>query len=415
MNLFEIIILNSICIIFPLITYLLYCIYQSTLDKKKEEIVFDVALISVFYLLTRFGNLNYSGFPFIVFDIPLIIAYNYNKKFSIGILSILLIFYYNTCFEINLIICTLEYLIYFIIKLILKNKKYIFNNIYIIIKIILFISFIIISPIYEINNSMDIINLFILNIVFYIMVSFTIYLFEKANNILTLHHSIKIIEDEKRIRESLFKITHEIKNPIAVCKGYLDMFDVDNKEHSKKYVPIIKDEIERVLILLQDFLSITKIKINKDIMDLGVLLDDIKNNFEIILKEHKIKLEYVPVDEVYICADYNRLKQVLINVIKNSIEAIGDNGKIKLYTEITDNSIKIYIEDNGVGMDKDELDRINEAFFTTKKNGTGLGIYLSNEIVKLHSGSMKYSSLKSEGTKVILTIPINKKDIKFIS
>ena len=110
-----------------------------------------------------------------------------------------------------------------------------------------------------------------------------------------------------------------------------------------------------------------------------------------------------------------RIQQVILNILKNSIEAIGDDGKIKLYTKVTDNNIKIYIGDNGVGMDKDELDRINEAFFTTKKNGTGLGIYLSNEIIKLHSGSMKYSSIKNEGTKVILTLPINKKDIKFIS
>ena len=71
--------------------------------------------------------------------------------------------------------------------------------------------------------------------------------------------TLKELEQEKQIRESLFKITHEIKNPITVCKGYLDMFDVEDKKKSEKYVSILKDEIKRVLVLLEDFLSINKI------------------------------------------------------------------------------------------------------------------------------------------------------------
>ena len=97
-------------------------------------------------------------------------------------------------------------------------------------------------------------------IIIFIMTYFTLiaylilFFLNKGEEVMMLNNVIHELEKEKKLRESLFKITHEIKNPIAVCKGYLDMFDVNNEEHSRKYIPIIKEEIARTLILLQDFL-----------------------------------------------------------------------------------------------------------------------------------------------------------------
>jgi len=81
------------------------------------------------------------------------------------------------------------------------------------------------------------------------------------------------------------------------------------------------------------------------------------------------------------------------------------DGNIKISVNKNKNKIKITIEDDGRGMTKEELKKITKAFFTTKKNGTGLGVYLSNEIIKAHNGSIKYSSVKNKGTKVVITIP----------
>ena len=115
----------------------------------------------------------------------------------------------------------------------------------------------------------------------------------------------------------IFKITHEIKNPIAVCKGYLDMIDVNNKEKTIKYVNNIKGEIDKTLILLQDFLSLRKIQINKDIIDINLLLEE---NLDVLLnyaKSKNVDLSYnLFEDEVYIDGDYNRLGQVIINIVK---------------------------------------------------------------------------------------------------
>ena len=246
-------------------------------------------------------------------------------------------------------------------------------------------------------------------VTFIIITYLIIYMYNKGEDIIKLHMSIKELEQDKQIRDSLFKITHEIKNPIAVCKSYLDMFDINNKDHIR-YINILKEENEKILLLLQDFLSMNKIKIQKEILDINMLLEDVIGQLTPLLKDKNIKFDYnISLDEIFIEGDYNRLNQVLINMIKNSVEALDTTKepKISLNYQINDNHfIIIIIEDNGCGIKSDEIERIKEPFYTTKKNGTGLGVSLSYEIINAHNGNLEYFSKENVGTKVVITLPI---------
>ena len=104
----------------------------------------------------------------------------------------------------------------------------------------------------------------------------------------------------------------------------------------------------------------------------------------------KIKLEYKNRNdqEIYFNGDYERLKQVIINILKNACEACTENGKIEISSNLYKNYLDILIEDNGIGMDEETLKNIKEMFYTTKQNGTGLGVALSNEIIKSHNGEL---------------------------
>ncbi len=395
MNLFEIIVLDVSLIVFPILCYIVYLFFTKTFNKKRNELILDVALISSVYLSLKYGYTVYEDIPLILFDIPFVIACIKKRKFSIITILILLLYYYNNRFDINLIFLILSYLVY--ILNIIEDKKIDFISISLILRSLIFYSMYI--------NKNNIVILGIVILVSYIITKFLISLFKNTESICSLYRSLQNFEEDKESKDSLFKITHEIKNPIAVVKGYLDMYDVNNIEHSNKYIPIIREEINRVLMLLEDFLSITKIKIEKEEMDLGFLLEDIKNNFSMILKSKNIEFICTDIDELYIEADYNRLKQVLVNLIKNSVESIEKNGTIKINVSNSKNKVKIVVEDTGKGMTEEELKQIKSAFFTTKQNGTGLGTYLSNEIIKAHNGIMKYHSVKNKGTKVIITIP----------
>lgn len=401
MNFFEIFILNSIYILFPIMIYLIYFLRYTILNQKINDLILDFCLISSFYLLVRFGVLETGIISILIFNVPLLVAYLNKRDFSIGLLSMIIMGYYVN-FYVNYII-VIEYIVYYVLYILLirkNNQKRTFTIIFIIIKSILFL----ISGL----NIVNLFNVVIYLILFWLLCFLIIYLLDNGKEWIKIRLTFKELEKEKQIRTSLFKITHEIKNPIAVCKGYLDMFDVNNKEHARKYVPIIRSEINRTLILLQDFLDCNHLKVNKDIMDINMLLEDVSNSCMPLINNKKINyIGNIDEEELYIEGDYERLKQVFINIIKNSIEATNKSDSyIELNTEIKKNNIHIVIEDNGMGMNKEDLEKIKEPFYTTKKDGTGLGVTLSLEIIKAHNGSMKYASEWGKGTNVEIVLPI---------
>ena len=413
MSLYTNILLSIIYITYPLLLFLFYVAYNKNYCKEENNLFLDIALISSFYLIIKFTKPFFINLPPLIFNAPLIIAYLKKRNVTVFILSIFSIIFYTKYFNLNLVLIIIEYFSYFLLYLNINKKnnfcdKYI--NSFIIVKAFFFT---LINAYSNSDFNCGCIEFFgqilILILILYLTVYFTTLLFEKGEEIIKYHMSIKELEQEKQIRTSLFKITHEIKNPIAVCKGYLDMFDPNNHEHSVKYIPILREEIERVLVILQDFLSMTKNNIEKESMDIYLLIEDVVDSFMPILKDTKIKLDInLPDEEMYIDGDYNRLKQVFMNIIKNSIEAIPKDkiGKIKIYSKKYKDEVKIYVSDNGIGMNKETLSKFNEPFFTTKKNGTGLGTSLSTEIIKAHNGKINYSSLENEGTTVEIILNI---------
>ena len=185
------------------------------------------------------------------------------------------------------------------------------------------------------------------------------------------------------------------------------MINLKDTTKSSKYLSIIKSEIDRSLNVIADFMEYSKIKINKEIFDLVMLLDDITDSFSILINNKNIKLTYDnPYEEIYLNGDYERLKQVFVNIIKNSFESITDSGIINIDLFCHEKDVIITISDNGIGMTEEELSNMKEMFYTTKKNGTGLGVALSNEIIEAHKGTMDYISKKNVGTKCIIKLPL---------
>lgn len=207
------------------------------------------------------------------------------------------------------------------------------------------------------------------------------------------------------IGDGVFEVVHEVKNSIAVCKGYLDIIDLNEKGDMKRYLSVIRSEIDRSADMIGDFMLYKKIV--KEFMDMDVLLNDLCEEMEIFIEGRGILFEYDILDEEsYIYGDYNKLKQVFINLIKNSIEAIDDSGgKIKLISYVIGDYYYVLLEDNGCGMEEEVLKRIKDESFTTKENGNGIGVGFSRRIIEYHDGVIKYTSKHGVGTKVIVKLP----------
>lgn len=402
MNFFETIIINIILLLFPLMVYLFYAMYSQNISTKKKKIFLDFAFFSSLYLLVSFNKHNEF---IILLNIPLLISYLKKHDITSIFISLAIIIYYNYIgYEYNSILIInyiLFYLLYIFFDRKRKSEQFFINNFIIIESLFLYECFIFYQEFTFFNFHKTNISIVMFIVVAHVMT----YIFNKGEDVICLHVNIKELERDKQFRTSLFKITHEIKNPIAVCKSYLDMFDFNNPEH-EKYIPIVKEETNKILLLLQDFLSMNKIKIEKDLLDINLLLEETSFQLEPVLKKNKAIFDCELIDdEIFIEGDYNRLSQVLINVIKNALEA--NSTEIKLNTEITEKEIIITIEDNGDGISKKDLEKISEPFYTTKKNGTGLGVSLSCEIISAHDGTILYTSEEGRGTKVTITLPLS--------
>ncbi len=406
---FEDIILNIILIIFPILIYLVIVCYKDNITKSEDNFLLNIALTTSLYLCLHFGQ-NSAGNKILLFcNIPIIIAY-VKKKHNIAIfLSIINILYCYYTYNSMYIISITKYISYFVLFL-CAIKKNLSKGGFILSTAVIqgfFLSFEYFFQ--EINIEFEsFIELLILVFTYYFASFSIVYLFKLVEKVKNLNITIKSLEKDKNIKDALFKLTHEIKNPLAVCQGYLEMFDIKNEQKAIKCITIIKQEISRSLNIITDFMELGKIKIVKEQIDLNLLLEDVYDCFKIISRTKDIKLLFEEDEnkEIYINGDYERLKQVLINMLKNSLEASNKDGIIKLYSKVNKNNIKIIIEDNGIGMDEYTLSRVKEMFYTTKSSGTGLGVALSDEIIKAHSGELIYNSTLNKGTTVIIKLPI---------
>ncbi len=396
--------ISMVLVVFPILIYLVFSCYNSINDKKTEKLIFLITILTSLYLSLMYDLDDHH--VLILCNIPILICY-FKKDGLLGvILSLLasLISYYK--YDINIYLNILKYCLYLITYLCLYKKKE-FNYLFLKISATiqgLFLSF---EYFIRVTNISNIFKLFSYILIVYALTFACLYLLKLANNIRELYVMVNDFNKENKLKDALFKLTHEIKNPLAVCKGYLSMINLNNKEKSERYLSIVKSEIERSLNVIKDFTEYSKIRIKKEIFDIMLLLTEVYNSFLLLLKDKKINFNFnVSDEEIYLLGDYERLKQVFVNIIKNSIESITNNGIIDMNIMINKKEVIITISDNGIGMTNEELKNMKKMFYTTKNNGTGLGVALSNEIVVAHNGKMVYESIKNVGTKCIITLPI---------
>ena len=413
MNIFSTLFSSLIFILCPLLIYIVFLSSNNSITKNTKNMIFDIVLVSIIYIVSIYSTSDYPIINFLLLNSVILIAYLKDRVIVANLISLVLIFIYYNQFNF-IIFMIVPYLVLYLINII-KNKykitDFVFIDLFLIVEYLFLILWLLISN-YNVYLSLGLINMIFLVLFNYILIHIIYLLYNLGENIIKDNNKYKKIKQDSRLKTSLFKITHEIKNPIAVIKAYLDMLNTKDRKQVEKYIPIIKSEIDRLLNLLQDFLLVNKANITFDLMDINMLIEDIISREIPLMEANNIKFKSDLIDdEIYINGDYNRLSQVLINIIKNSIEAMENRkGVITIKDVIKDNTINIIVIDEGIGISKKIMSKIKEPFYTTKNRGTGLGVSLSDEIIKAHNGILSYESKEGVGTKVTIKLPLYGKD-----
>jgi signal transduction histidine kinase len=208
------------------------------------------------------------------------------------------------------------------------------------------------------------------------------------------------------------EIAHEINNPLAYVSGWLQMFLVqteDTDPKKKTYETLIR-EFERIGKLTSSLLDFTKqtsmpkknIKVNQVIEDVITMVGYAMKNENVEIKEN------LTCSEIEVYGENNRLKQVVLNVIQNSREAMQDGGTIYISTNIIqDNLVLIQFRDTGCGMSKDQLNKAFLPSFTSRADGmgSGLGLSVCKKIIVEFGGTIELESNVGEGTVVSIKLP----------
>ncbi|MEH7633674.1 ATP-binding protein [Bacillus pumilus] len=206
-------------------------------------------------------------------------------------------------------------------------------------------------------------------------------------------------------------IAHEVRNPLTSVNGFLQLMKTQYPERTD-YFDIIFSEIKRIDFVLSELLVLAKPQsVHFQEVQLHELLEQVitllKTNA--VLSNIDLKQPFKRQDAGAILADANQMKQLFINLIKNAIEAMPEGGSIYISTEKVLNEWKITIQDEGKGMSQEDIQRIYDPFFSTKKEGTGLGLTICATILKDHHGRMDVSSELGKGTAFHIYLPVCQK------
>ena len=232
-------------------------------------------------------------------------------------------------------------------------------------------------------------------------------------------HEKKLRESEKLslVGELAAGVAHEIRNPLTTLKGFTQMLNENTDlEDNKRYSRIMIDEIDRINFIVSEFMVLSKPHIVQfSLTDLSISIKNVITllNTQAIINNIEIIAEFVG-ERFLIKCEENQIKQVVANLIKNSIEAMPLGGKIHVRIERQDDHLVISVIDNGVGIPPEKIHLLGTPFYSTKKEGTGLGLMVSKKIIQNHNGKFEIKSVPNRSTTVTITLPIGLSHLDYL-
>ncbi len=225
---------------------------------------------------------------------------------------------------------------------------------------------------------------------------------ERTKELLKSREFIKESEKLTVVGELAAGIAHEIRNPLTSLRGFTQLLEFQSSLKSE-YLPIMITEIDRINTIVGELLLLAKPnKVDFREVELLELLETITTFMSAQANLHgvTIRLEKTVSKPIFTYGLENKMKQVFINILKNSIEAMPDGGMITVHLTKKNEKVHITFIDQGQGIPYEILEKIGQPFFTTKEEGTGLGIMVCRSIIENHKGVMNIESEVGKGTKV---------------
>ncbi|CAM3677829.1 sensor histidine kinase [Mesobacillus zeae] len=230
-------------------------------------------------------------------------------------------------------------------------------------------------------------------------------------NLLLRKHLIKTKKLEV-VEQMGAAISHEIRNPLTAANGFVQLLLEDNVNTSKtkEYLSLVKGELESAERVIQDYLTFSKpamteveeLNVKHELSHVLAIIQPMANKNSV-----EISVNFAAVG--FIAGDRQKFRQCFLNVFKNAIEAMPSGGRLTIETQFTPSRVIVLVADTGIGMTKDQLERLGEPYYSTKEGkGTGLGMMVVYSIVRAMKGTLKVESRNGGGTTFHFSFPSRK-------
>ncbi|RST70988.1 cell wall metabolism sensor histidine kinase WalK [Siminovitchia acidinfaciens] len=241
-----------------------------------------------------------------------------------------------------------------------------------------------------------------------------------VNGLVVVLHDIT--EEEKieaERREFVANVSHELRTPLTTMRSYLEALAdgaIEDKELAPRFLNVTQNETERMIRLVNDLLKLSKMdskdyEINRAWVDFVTFFNHIIDRFEMTKERQIIFKRVFPDKAVFVQIDEDKLTQVIDNIISNALKYSPEGGKVTFRLKLLDDMIEISISDQGLGIPKENLEKVFERFYrvdkarTRRLGGTGLGLAIAKEMIGAHGGDIWARSVEGKGTTIIFTLP----------
>lgn len=225
------------------------------------------------------------------------------------------------------------------------------------------------------------------------------------------------ISDKKELEEMMIRseqmsitgelaasVVHEISNPLTSIKGFIQLLQA-GMNRTEEYYKIMIGEIEKMETITSELLSISKpTTTHKQLESVTEMLQDVIKLLNPQARKKNITFATDFSYELFVYCNQSQIKQAFINLLKNAIEATDKDGKILVFPFKSDDDILIKIIDEGSGVPEEIIHKLGEPFFTTKQNGTGLGLMITKQILERHNGELHITKNKDKGSSFIVKL-----------
>ncbi|WP_442603011.1 ATP-binding protein [Paenibacillus sp. KN14-4R] len=241
------------------------------------------------------------------------------------------------------------------------------------------------------------------NITVHICIIFMENIYERMYLRISIEHSDKM----HTISEIAASVAHEVRNPLTVMKGFLQLMKRDAQAQHLQYMNLVLSELDRAEFIITDYLNFAKLSGDDKIEPLHLnthLMETVQVMTAYGLLQ-RVEIQVLSEPDLFLLGDRAKLKQILMNILKNAIEASHYGDMIMVSASIDNERIVIKVTDTGEGMSKEQLLSIGKAFYSTKTTGTGLGVMVTFRLVTEMEGTIHFDSQIGKGTIVTLSFP----------